>query len=200
MGTRRDTLETCMWLRVAKKNQGDGHWHLDLVFPGLWENGFLLPVVGVMAALFNWGSVWWEIKPCLGVSLCCGKSQQSRGRQPGKGTRSSAERGCWSFKSDVTRVRETFPMMSKGLGKTQLGRGEREWHSRPVHSWFLWISEPLPRPAWLNICLVKCTCGHSSEECWPQSSTRWETICKLGVSSPQAQKRSKSKNSVASHV
>lgn len=132
--------------------------------------------------------------------LCCGKSQHRGGRQPGKGTPSSAEKGCWSFKSDVTRVRETSWMMSMGLGKTQLGRGEGERHSRPLHSWFLWISEPLPRPVWLNICLVEHTCAHSSEECGPQLSTRQEMVCKSGVSSPQAQKMSKSKNSVASHV
>lgn len=149
MGPWRDTLEHCMWQKVAKKRQGDGSltprsrvsWTMRKWVSAACGKGYgshvqrRQSVMGIQA-LIGHVFVLWEIS--------------------GEGWK-AARQGYMEFSRDrmlviqerCNRVRETSWMMSKGLGTTQLGRGEGEWHSRPLHSWFLWISEPLP---WLNMC------------------------------------------------
>lgn len=116
-----------IWWRVAKHKAG--RWSLT---PWAWayrSRRKWISVVRAMVAPFNGGSIWWESKPCLAISLCWKKDQQRGGRQPGMEVYNSTGRGCWSFNRDATRVSEISWLTNFGLGrstglrKTLLGRG-----------------------------------------------------------------------------
>lgn len=202
MGPWRDTLENCMWQRVAKKRQGAGSltprsrvsWTMRKWVSAACGKGYGSPVqlrqsvMGIQALIWH-VFVLWEISGEGWKAARQGYAEFSRDRML------VIQERCNKGQGDL-------PDDEQGVGNDTAGqRGGRVTFQATAQLVPLDLrASSMAEHVWLNICLVKHTCGHNSEECGPQSSTRQEMVCKSGVSSHETQKVSKSKNPVASHV